>query len=194
MGIITIASVFALLISASASAVQPAAGELPPCAAAARPSTILVLPEDIAPGRVAAGLGRKRQGSFCTATPERLGFSAARHKPRAVVYLRPTAELPRLPVQTQVVSYRPMAGSSRHIAVAGAERLMFYGRFLARSPAPLVVLTDRDVPNVHPKATVLPWQQLDLAALCASGSQVLALIAPIRIQQLAHRLGQSPEG
>lgn len=164
---------------------------LPVCGTTANhQATILVLPADISPSQVAAGLSPQRQRGLCLATPERLATAAWGRRAGAIVYLRGAAELPALP--QKVISYRPIPGKSRAIAVAGPERLRFYGQFLARSPAPLVVLTDRNLPTIHHRATVIPWQQLDLAALCASGRQILALIAPIRIQQLAHRLGQPP--
>lgn len=201
-------AVIALAMSASAFASRQKT--LPSCATArgmiAR--TVVVLPEDLPAQEVAAGLSydgasSKEASAVCAATPERLVQAIRTKKPRAVVYLRPRLstdldrDLAALPPRTQLVSYRPLvSGWQRHtsLAVPATERLSFYGRFLGRSTAPLVVLADRPVPRIHAKATVVSWQELDLAALCASGSQILALIAPIRIQQLAHRLahGQVP--
>lgn len=159
--------------------------------------TVLVLPDGLPAATVAAGL--RRGEAVCTATPESLGSAIRLTRPKAVVYLnaKGSAKLSALPYPTHLVSYKPLAKASGQsqtsLAVSAPQRLRFYGRYLSRSRAPLVVLTDRAVPAISAKATVVPWQKLELASLCASGSQILALIAPIRIQQLAHRLAQ-PEG
>lgn len=154
--------------------------------------TVLVLPDGLPAATVAAGL--RRGEAVCTATPESLATAIRLKRPKAVVYLnaKRSEKLSALPYPTHLVSYKPLASGQRHtsLAVAAGQRLRFYGRYLSRSRAPLVVLTDRAIPAISAKATVVPWQKLDLASLCASGSQILALIAPIRIQQLAHRLAQ----
>lgn len=200
---------FGAAIAPSAFAGKKASNGLPDCHGLSRKvQSILVLPDALPEQRVAAGLGNSR--SLCTTAPNTLAGAIRATRPNALIYLRSeqldSRDLAALPPRARLITYRPAAlprqgrlASSirlqRHaLASDSAQQLRLYSAYLSRSRRPVVAVVDRKVPALHPGTATIDWARLPegLAQLCASGSHIMALVSPLRVQQLGHWLSQAP--